>query len=170
MLAIGLSLSRICLAPVVVYGLYRDGQGVGPITLVLMLVAGVTDLLDGWVARRLGQTSRLGRVLDPLADKLFISSVCVGLVVLRAFPFWLLLLQAIRDMAILGAGSYLLRSRQIVVPASLWGKVATWAMALTMLAHALGMPWSFLLQGVTALLIVVSGAGYLRQLHKILKT
>ena len=90
MLANGLSLSRICLAPVVVYGLYRDGQGVGPITLVLMLVAGVTDLLDGWVARRLGQTSRLGRVLDPLADKLFIGSVCVGLVVLRAFPFWLL--------------------------------------------------------------------------------
>jgi cardiolipin synthase len=171
MLANGLSLSRICLAPLVVYGLYRDGQGVGRLTLALMLVAGVSDLLDGWVARRLDQTTRLGRILDPLADKLFIGFVCVGLVALRAFPLWLVLLQATRDLAILSAGSYLLRTRQIVVAASLWGKVATWAMALTMLAHALvlGMPWSLLLQGVTALLIVVSGAGYVRQLRQIVR-
>ena len=164
MLANGLSVARICLAPIVIYSLYRDGQGVGRLSLALMLIAGATDLIDGWVARKLGQASRLGRILDPLADKIFIGSVCVGLVVLRAFPAWLLALQATRDLAILSAGFFLLRSRQIVVPASLLGKIATWAMALAMLAHVLSLsaPWDSLSQGVTAVLIVASAGGYAR--------
>ena len=166
MLANGLSVARVFLAPAVAYSLYRDGQGLSHLTLTLMLAAGATDILDGWAARRLGQTSPLGRVLDPLADKLFIGCVCVSLVVLRGFPAWLVALQAVRDLAIVGAGSFLLRSRRHVIPASLLGKVATWAMALTILAHVLvlGELWAALSQGVTALLIVVSGAGYARKL------
>ena len=162
MLANGLSLARVVLAPAVAYSLYRDGQGLGHLTLTLILVAGATDILDGWAARRLGQTSPLGRILDPVADKLFIGCVCVSLVVLRGFPAWLVALQAARDVAIVGVGSFLLRSRGHVVPASLLGKVATWGMGLTILAHVLmlGEPWAALSQGVTALLIVVSGAGY----------
>ena len=70
MLANGLSVARVFLAPAVAYSLYRDGQGLGhlTLTLTLMLAAGATDILDGWAARRLGQTSPLGRVLDPLAE------------------------------------------------------------------------------------------------------
>ena len=68
MLAKGLSVARVFLGPAVAYSLYRDGQGLGHLTLTLMLAAGATDILDGWAARRLGQTSPLGRVLDPLAE------------------------------------------------------------------------------------------------------
>jgi CDP-diacylglycerol--glycerol-3-phosphate 3-phosphatidyltransferase len=166
MLANGLTMARVFLAPAVAYSLYRDGQGIGHLTLTLMLAAGATDILDGWAARRLGQTSPLGRILDPLADKLFIGCVCVSLVLLRGFPAWLVALQAARDLAIVAVGTFLLRSRRHVVPASLLGKVATWSMGLTLLAHVLrlGEPWAALSQWVTALLIVVSGAGYARKL------
>ena len=171
MLANGLSVARMVLAPAVAFGLYRDTQGVGPLTLALMLSAGITDLLDGWVARRLGQSSELGRILDPLADKVFIGCVCLSLVVLREFPVWLVALQATRDLAIVGAGSFLLRSRRLVISASLFGKVATWAMATTLLGHVLGVetPWSTMLQVLTAALIVGSGAGYALQLRQIMR-
>ena len=170
MIANGLSLARVFLGPAVAYGLYRDVQGIGPLTLALMLAAGATDLLDGWVARKLGQTSRLGRMLDPLADKLFIGCVCISLVFLRGFPAWLVVLQGMRDLIILGVGWFLLRSRGIVVAASLPGKVATWSMALAMLAFVLNVAevWGMLLQWTTAILIVGSGAGYARQLTAIL--
>ena len=114
MLANGLSLARILLAPAVAFSLYRDGQSTGTLTLALMLTGGATDLLDGWVARRLGQTSDLGRVLDPLADKIFIGCICICLVLLQGFPLWLVALQGIRDLAIVGVGVYLVRSRQFV--------------------------------------------------------
>lgn len=170
-IANSLSLARILLAPAVALSLYRDGQGAGALTLALMLTAGATDLLDGWVARRLGQVSRLGRILDPLADKLFIGSVCVCLVILRGFPLWLLMLQAVRDVAIVGIGGALLRSRQLVIAASLFGKIATWVMALTMLGHVLevGPPWSWLSYELAAALIVCSGAGYAWQLRVLLR-
>ncbi len=171
MLANGLSLARILLAPVVALSLYRDGQSTGMLTLALMLAAGATDLLDGWVARRLGQTSDLGRVLDPLADKIFIGCICICLVLLRDFPFWLVALQGARDLAIVGVGSYLLRSRHTVIPASLFGKIATWAMALTILAHVLNVDatWLRLAHVLTALLIVGSGGDYARRLRHILR-
>lgn len=172
MIANGLSLARMLLAPIVAFSLYHDGHGASPLTLALMLTAGATDLLDGWAARRLGQTSALGRILDPLADKLFIGSVCVCLVLLRGFPLWLLLLQAVRDVAIVGVGGTLLRSRQLVIGASLGGKVATWVMALTMLGHVLqvGAPWSWLSYGLSAAAIVSSGAGYAWQLRTLLQS
>jgi cardiolipin synthase len=166
MLANGLSVARVFLAPAVVYGLYRDGQGIGPTTLMLMLIAGATDFLDGWAARRWGQPSRLGRILDPLADKLFIGSVCISLVWLRGFPAWLVVLQVSRDIVIVSIGMFLLHSRRLVIPASTLGKIATWAMALSMLIHvvSLGAPWNTLSQALTAALIIVSAGGYTRSL------
>lgn len=171
MLANALSLLRAALAPAVLVSLRHDGDGPAAATLALMLGAGATDILDGLAARRLGQVSRLGRILDPLADKAFIGAVCLGLVAWRAFPAWLLALQVARDLAIVGAGALLLRSRQVVFPASLAGKAATWVMALTMLAHVVALPASLLrgLEVVAAGLVVLSGAGYGRQLARVLR-
>lgn len=166
MVANGLSALRILLAPAALASLHRDGQGLGPLSLALLLTAGLTDLLDGIAARRLGQTSRLGRILDPLADKIFIGSLCAGLVLWRAFPLWLLALQAVRDLAIIAGGAFLLRSRRVLVSPSPTGKGATWAMALTILAHALSLegPLPAGLRVVTAALLLLSALGYGRVL------
>jgi len=75
-----LTLFRIAAIPVVVISFYSQMPNARPIAAILFGIAAVTDLIDGWVARRYGQTSRFGEFLDPVADKLMVSIVLVMLV------------------------------------------------------------------------------------------
>jgi len=75
-----LTLFRIAAIPIVVICFYSQMPNARPIAAILFGIAAVTDLIDGWVARRFGQTSRFGEFLDPVADKLMVSNVLVMLV------------------------------------------------------------------------------------------
>jgi CDP-diacylglycerol--glycerol-3-phosphate 3-phosphatidyltransferase len=75
-----LTLFRIAAIPVVVICFYSSMPHARPIAAILFGIAAVTDIIDGWVARRFGQTSRFGEFLDPVADKLMVSIVLVMLV------------------------------------------------------------------------------------------
>lgn len=70
--------------------------------LLLFIIAGVTDGLDGYIAKRFNFISRLGAILDPIADKMLIVSAYVMLAVLGDIPFWLFLLVGFRDLMIVG--------------------------------------------------------------------
>ena len=84
--AILLTLFRIAAIPIVVLLFYSPLEHARPIAAILFGIAAVTDLLDGWVARRFGQTSRFGEFLDPVADKLMVAIVLVMLV--QDNPSW----------------------------------------------------------------------------------
>ncbi|MCG8369567.1 MAG: CDP-diacylglycerol--glycerol-3-phosphate 3-phosphatidyltransferase [Proteobacteria bacterium] len=86
-LANGLTLLRIAAIPIVVLCFYSPLDYARPIAGVLFGVAAVTDMIDGWVARRFGQTSRFGEFLDPVADKLMVAIVLVMLVQAQASWF-----------------------------------------------------------------------------------
>lgn len=75
-----LTLFRIAAIPIVVICFYSQMPNARPIAAVLFGIAAVTDMIDGWVARRFGQTSRFGEFLDPVADKLMVAIVLVMLV------------------------------------------------------------------------------------------
>lgn len=94
-----ITLSRIALVPVMILALkdydYR-------LALVLFVVAGVSDGLDGFLAKRFHLQSRLGGILDPAADKILLISAYVMLTVLEHIPFWLMLTVAFRDLLIVG--------------------------------------------------------------------
>tara|TARA_R110002049_G_scaffold23726_45_gene84275 strand:+ start:159 stop:740 length:582 start_codon:yes stop_codon:yes gene_type:complete len=75
-----LTLFRIAAIPVVVLCFYSPLPDARPIAAIIFGIAAVTDLIDGWVARRFGQTSRFGEFLDPVADKLMVAIVLVMLV------------------------------------------------------------------------------------------
>ncbi|NQV87512.1 MAG: CDP-diacylglycerol--glycerol-3-phosphate 3-phosphatidyltransferase [Woeseiaceae bacterium] len=75
-----LTLFRIAAIPVVVICFYSPLPNARPVAAILFGIAAVTDLIDGWVARRYGQTSRFGEFLDPVADKLMVSILLVMLV------------------------------------------------------------------------------------------
>jgi CDP-diacylglycerol--glycerol-3-phosphate 3-phosphatidyltransferase/cardiolipin synthase len=75
-----LTLLRIAAIPVIVVCFYSSIPYARPIAAVVFGVAAITDLIDGWVARKFGQTSRFGEFLDPVADKLMVSVVLVMLV------------------------------------------------------------------------------------------
>ena len=92
-----LTLGRIAACPVLVL-LLHDGNY--QLALFLFLVAGITDGLDGYIAKRFNYVSKFGAVLDPIADKLLIGSAYIMLAILGDIPFWLLIVVIFRDLVI----------------------------------------------------------------------
>lgn len=121
-----LSAARILLIPAFVWLIVdRDTTFTG---LLLFGAVVCTDWLDGYVARRTGQVSEVGKVLDPTADRLAIAAGLVALVARGAFPLWAALLILVRDVAILLAGLVLLLTRKVRIDVRFVGKLATFSL------------------------------------------
>ena len=161
MLANSLSLLRVLLIPFLLYFI-AQGPTAQLQVVLLLLLAGATDIGDGWVARRYNQASRLGKILDPLADKIFLACLLGGLVLWRDFPLWLLVMLFARDVAIVLVGGLFLRSQGLVIAANRWGKYTTVCMGLTALGYVLEAPASVRsgLSLAAATLVVVSSLSY----------
>jgi cardiolipin synthase (CMP-forming) len=95
-----ITLGRILLVPVVVWAI---SSGAMWIAFVLFLAAGVSDAVDGYLAKRFGMTTELGAYLDPLADKALIVSIYLTLGINGDIPRWLVILVVSRDIMIVGA-------------------------------------------------------------------
>ena len=94
-----ITIGRILLVPVVVWAIAsREMQ----IAFLVFLIAGVSDAVDGFLAKRLGMTSDLGAHLDPLADKVLIVSIYIALGITGAIPRWIVILVVSRDILIIG--------------------------------------------------------------------
>jgi len=93
--------------------------------LAVLMVSGVTDYLDGKLARRWNQITRLGQLLDPLADRLYILAVLVGLTLREIVPLWLTVLLVARDLLLIGCYPPLRRHGYGVLPVNYLGKAAT---------------------------------------------
>ena len=93
--------------------------------LVVLMVSGVTDFLDGWLARKLNQTSELGRLLDPVADRLYILAVVVGLALRDVIPWWVALSLPLRDLLLWGLVPLLRTRGYSALPVHFLGKAAT---------------------------------------------
>jgi cardiolipin synthase len=95
-----ITLARILLVPVLIWAIT---SGETRIAFLLFLAAGVSDAIDGFLAKRFGMATELGAYLDPLADKAMIVSIYVALGVAEAIPRWLVILVVSRDVMIVGA-------------------------------------------------------------------
>ena len=126
----GLSLLRILLAIPIVLSLESSAPEARLIALGLILVAAATDLLDGWLARRLHQVSDMGKILDPLADKIIVAVVIVTLVLLDAVPVWFCILVILRDMIIFAGGIHIRISKGVLLQSNWTGKWAVSSVAL----------------------------------------
>jgi cardiolipin synthase len=121
-----LSFVRIALIPLFVYLIVHE-----PTTFAgLLLFSGVvaTDWVDGWVARRTGQVSELGRVLDPVADRLAIAAGLIALIARGAFPLWAGVMILVRDAVVLVGGALLIAGRRVRVDVRFIGKIATFSL------------------------------------------
>lgn len=94
-----ITLARILLVPVMVWAIASDQMTVA---FILFLVAGISDGVDGFLAKRFGMATEVGAYLDPLADKVLIVSIYVSLGVVEAIPRWLVILVVSRDLLIVG--------------------------------------------------------------------
>ncbi len=121
-----LSLLRLGLLPVFLW-LVLGPDAHGPAVVVLMVI-GISDWLDGALARKLDQTSSLGAVLDPVADRLYILVAVIGLAASDAIPVWLALLLAARDLVLWGLVPVLRTRGYSALPVHFLGKAATAAL------------------------------------------
>jgi cardiolipin synthase len=131
-----ISFLRIAFIPVfVVLIVDPDTRRAG---LVLFVVVVATDWIDGALARATGQVSDLGKVLDPVADRLAIAAGLIALVVVDAFPLWAALLILVRDVTVLIAGLVLLSTRRARIEVRHLGKVATFSLMAAIACIAWG--------------------------------
>jgi cardiolipin synthase (CMP-forming) len=96
--------------------------------LIVLIVASLTDLLDGYLARRLNQVTRLGQLLDPAADRLYIFAALLGMAAHGLVPWWIVFVIVSRDVFLLVLGVVLANHGYGPLPVHLLGKVATFAL------------------------------------------
>lgn len=118
-----LTLSRMVLTPFIVYAIL---QGDPRVALILMFVAGLTDGLDGYVAKHLGQGTKIGGFLDPIADKMLLVSSFVALYAIGRVPLELFLAVLFRDvMILLGAVAFELVTHRLTMQPTALSKMTT---------------------------------------------
>ncbi len=127
-----ITFSRVLMAPVIVVFLSDDDRRKNSLAALTVGAAALTDFLDGHLARRQGKETRLGQFLDPLADKICISTTFVMLAVRRRLPGWVPVVIIGREVAITLFRVYA-GSQGSSVPASIWGKLKTNSQLLAVL-------------------------------------
>jgi len=128
---------RILLAPALVVSFFKHPEDRQVLTLCFFLAAGLTDCLDGYFARRYNQITMLGKVLDPIADKLFTASVVFCLTMSGAISWWILGIIVVKELY-MGVGATICLRLKVNVQSDIYGKVAT---VLFYPAVLLAWPW-----------------------------
>jgi cardiolipin synthase (CMP-forming) len=117
-----LSLLRLASVPVFLYLFVTDREEAA---VVLYALGALTDFFDGFIARRLGQVSEIGKLLDPLADRIFIIALALALVSVGALPWWLATAIVVRDLVVLSMLPLLERRGSGRIAVNFTGKTAT---------------------------------------------
>jgi CDP-diacylglycerol---glycerol-3-phosphate 3-phosphatidyltransferase len=157
-----LTLFRILLVPVLVAALLSGIESGDLLAAIVFGIASFTDALDGWIARRNKDVTTFGKLMDPLADKLLVTSALVSLVSLDRLQAWVAMVIIAREFAVTGLRQLAMEHGE-VIHASGWGKVKTAAQIAMVLALILvdGSPaWLDALVYATVAITVVSGADY----------
>ncbi len=118
-----LSIFRICLIPVYIAVFSLNGN-TKHLAAIVFIVASLTDVLDGYIARKYNLTTKVGQLLDPLADKLMQLTVVISLVTSGILPLWFVVVLAIKE-CLLVLGSIFLYAKKTYVKSNIIGKMNT---------------------------------------------
>jgi len=157
-----LSLLRIILSFPIVTILISGDKNLDIYLIILLLLAAATDYFDGFLSRKLGQVTELGKILDPIADKIAMGVILVALIFFRNFPVFLVVLLIYRDVMILVFGLFVTKKTMKATSANFLGKLNTTIVAITMLSFLL-IPGTILftiLYFISIISIIVSGINY----------
>lgn len=169
-----LTILRVILIPFFVFFLLCQGgenMTFRIISLGIFIVASLTDLLDGKIARKYNLVTNFGKFMDPLADKLLVCSALICLIELNQLPAWMVIIIISREFII--SGFRLVASDNgVVIAASYWGKFKTTFQMLAVIVLILKLPQLALLGTIliwiALVLTVISLVDYIAKNHKIL--
>ena len=165
---------RVIMIPFFVFFLlWQNGENrtFRMIALALFIIASLTDLLDGKIARKYNLVTNFGKFMDPLADKLLVCSALICLIELNALPAWMVIIIISREFII--SGFRLIASDNgVVIAASYWGKFKTTFQMVSVVLLILDIPaFAFVTTicvWIALVLTIVSLVDYIYKNHKIL--
>lgn len=164
-----LTVLRILLVPVLVVALLDATPGGDLLAAIVFVVASLTDLLDGYLARTRGAVTTFGKLMDPIADKLLIVAALVALVSLDRLAAWVAMVIIGRELSVTAMRMAAVQ-QGVVIPASTLGKVKTClqiAAVLALIASGSDTPlWVDVLVDATVVVTVLSGADYFLGLRR----
>lgn len=137
-----ISLIRIVLLIPVCYLMLTDFESENTLIIILVLCMYFSDLLDGFLARKLNQVSEFGKIIDPLADKISVIVISLILLYLGKISLWFVLIVVLRDLLILGFGIYLDKKKDIRLMSNYPGKIAVFSIGLIILFAVINSPVS----------------------------
>jgi CDP-diacylglycerol--glycerol-3-phosphate 3-phosphatidyltransferase len=127
-----LSVFRIVLVIPVCYLFLADFENNKYLLLSVLLLMYATDLLDGYLARKLNQISELGKLIDPIADKFAIGAIAILMFIKELIPLWFIFIVVFRDLLILIFGLFLKRKKKVVLMSNYPGKIAVFTIGLAL--------------------------------------
>ena len=162
-----LSLSRIIMVIPVCWMLLIDKE---EIAIGIGVIAMLTDAFDGYFARKYDQITELGKILDPLADKVMLAGVSIALIIKGLLPLWFVLLVIFRDILILIGGRILSKRLMHIPPSNMIGKITFTILGITVLGILFKIPY-FDPYGLyfSTFMVILSLFSYLRRLITILR-
>ena len=148
------TLARLALTPFIALAILGENYGRA---LALFFAAGVSDAFDGFLARRLGEATRFGAYLDPIADKILLVVIYLSLGSDGAIPWWMVGVVFGRDLLILGMVAWgLLFTSVRRFPPSVWGKISTFLQILAAL-FVMGERYGIAVPAMAALWLMIAG-------------
>jgi len=175
-LANKITIARIFLVPIfMIFLLSKIPYGI-TIATIIFIIAALTDSLDGYIARSKNQVTKLGKFMDPLADKLLVTAALVSLVQMDKLPAWVVVIIISREF-IVSVFRSVAASEGVVIAASPWGKAKTISQIVAIIAllfnnypfSLINFPFAKISVIVAIILTVVSGFDYIYKNKKILK-
>ena len=167
-----LTIIRLLLIPGFAYCFFSPMKYGVRIAVIIFVIAGLTDILDGFIARKYNLVTRLGIVLDPLADKLMLLTVLVSITLKNQIPFWIIVIVAVKETLLMLGAITLFNAHDIVVPANRFGKLSTVAFYIAILAVTFELPYSrvmlhgFVVLTIVALAVYINGYIIIKRKHK----
>ena len=139
-----LTLTRFALIPIFTYVVFcYPGEAFGLIAgVAIFAFAGLTDLLDGYIARKYNMVTTWGKLMDPLADKLMLITVLVSLAIKQLIPPFVVIVVIVKELLIITGATFLYKSRKVVVQANYFGKAASTAFFLAVVAVIFDVPYA----------------------------
>jgi CDP-diacylglycerol--glycerol-3-phosphate 3-phosphatidyltransferase len=168
-----ITMVRIAVMPVLFFLLLSPGRFFSLVIAILFIVASITDLLDGYVARRYNIVTKMGKLLDPIADKLLISAAMIVMIPIGRIPAWMVAIFVVRDIFVDGLRS-IASSEGLIIQARALGKQKTLCQVIAVSAllihypifgidaHIVGMAILY----IALILTVWSGTDYYKQFHR----
>ena len=156
---------RILLIPIFVMFLLMDLPYRDYIAAFIFIILSVSDAFDGYLARKNRQTTRIGKIIDPIADKLLIAAALIFLI--GRIQLWMAVVIIAREL-IITLARILLLHKKVVIPASILGKIKTVSQIVAIVAVILNVPFNWWLMLAAVVITVVSGLDYLVKMARLM--